>query len=470
MTSPHQRDDPRATDDADTYSNVSAASSNVVSELADTFDPEQTYRPLFRSHWHADQVRKQLAAENNRKDTLTHDIPNIDTDGEPWIRLLYQALHDLSICLEPEGSGQYNMIKSGTRHSETVKHIVLWELLKCIVDAQKGICGLDSWPASDGPGYREYPSFAERFGEVEHILKKSKACCLSLFSMPFFTTRLAWNPPKEYKRKATNQGLNKRKSTFQAVGQQEWKKKGLRSDKDGHIIDKHGNRYELKQGEKETELATKMRNRPNKRNKMSETEAKVTQQLMMSTQDEDAKQETVAANEPRGSTSETQAVSIPAAEQSHGSMNPFPPQISRPAMPPLTINTSRGTQIPSPLTSPLYPDNYMFTPSYPGQQLPQVSQAPQQFSYPQLPQQVQTPQQQGMSQQMPLPLYPQFPPQGIMYPGYRAPGHVSPQFSTQQPQWHNPGVAYTQQPGPQPDGQGGNFTYPDPRGPDASGH
>ncbi|KAI0967259.1 hypothetical protein F4678DRAFT_465798 [Xylaria arbuscula] len=450
---PSASHDPTAHDNITDYSNLLPALPNVaLPEFSTTLEKANpNYRPVLRSYGHATLMRQRLIATYNIESTLAHDLPNIDTDGEIWIRLLHNAVHDLSKCLESSTSMHYKTIANGTHYSEGVMHLVLWELLQCIVEAQQGICKLPPWFTTEGPSYKTYSSFVERFNEVTATLKSSKACCCSLFAMPSFAARLAWNPQREFKRKETNQHLNKAKSAFQADGK----------------------KYATKKVEKETELATSLRSRTIKRNKMSER-AKLSRQLMMPVQAEDTRQETMAANEQQGFSSETQAVSTAAAEQYDGGINPFPSQMSRPAMPSLTINTSRGAQIPSPAPSPLYPDGYMFAPAHPTAQLPQVSLAPQQLqvAYPQQqpPQQVQTPQHQGMSQQTPLPYYPQFPPQAVMYPGYRAHGQVSPQFSTQQPQWHNAGPAYTQQPGPQSGGQGGSFTYPDPRGPDASPH
>ncbi|KAI0967192.1 hypothetical protein F4678DRAFT_465734 [Xylaria arbuscula] len=56
--------------------------------------------------------------------------------------------------------------------------------------------------------------------------------------MPSFAARLAWNPQREFKRKETNQHLNKAKSAFQAVGLVECKEKGLRPNKNGVLEDK----------------------------------------------------------------------------------------------------------------------------------------------------------------------------------------------------------------------------------------
>ncbi|TGJ83617.1 hypothetical protein E0Z10_g5154 [Xylaria hypoxylon] len=157
-----------------------------------------TFRPILPSYREAEQAWIVLVAQNNVAGTITTDIPDLNLDGERWVRALYNAVYDFSKTLEANGSQHYKNLHKHNYYPEGVVQVVLWKLVNNIVEAQRGVCSLPPWYTSDGPVYKPYESFAARFAEVEDALKSSKSCCCGLFSSTEFSARLAWNPTKEF--------------------------------------------------------------------------------------------------------------------------------------------------------------------------------------------------------------------------------------------------------------------------------
>ncbi|KAK5634045.1 hypothetical protein RRF57_009759 [Xylaria bambusicola] len=86
-----------------------------------------------------------------------------------------------------------------------------------------------------------YPSFADRFNDVVAGLKESKSTVVSLFKSDEFPARLAWNPPKEYKRKVDNLGQNENKSGWMSARHAVAEKLGVHRNENGEFEDKDGN-------------------------------------------------------------------------------------------------------------------------------------------------------------------------------------------------------------------------------------
>ncbi|KAI8631895.1 hypothetical protein F5Y19DRAFT_472782 [Xylariaceae sp. FL1651] len=185
---------------------------------------QRHFRPLIRNY--ADLQVKQMVylASNNVTGTALTDLPNNDDQRQDLVCRLFNAFYDGSDTLEEPESQQYRAIMTDDYYPEGAVHLALWKLLMCIEDAQRGVCSIPGYYTRNGPVYRHYPSFAERFADVEDALKESKAACRSLFTLFEFPARLAWNPPKEASRKHVNKVLNNQKNAVQAIGIQNGEK------------------------------------------------------------------------------------------------------------------------------------------------------------------------------------------------------------------------------------------------------
>ncbi|KAI1361495.1 hypothetical protein F5Y08DRAFT_342609 [Xylaria arbuscula] len=183
----------------------------ILPQFDSTVDKASSvYRPLFRNRADAEAAEAYLKSKYNVRDTTTMDIPNTDHENEGYIRMMYVAVYDMGQTLDAVGSDSHSAIFKDC-YSEGSLHIVLWKLLGLIGDAQRGICRLPPWYTPEGPIYKKYGSFLDRFRDVELALRQSKAACRSLLSELDFPARLAWHPVKELRRKKDNQKINERK-------------------------------------------------------------------------------------------------------------------------------------------------------------------------------------------------------------------------------------------------------------------
>ncbi|KAI0508712.1 hypothetical protein F5B22DRAFT_649806 [Xylaria bambusicola] len=213
------------------------------------------YRPVFQNRAKAESFCQYMMSKYDKTDTSTADIPDLDVEGEghEWIERLHNAVYDFSGILELKEAEYYKKLTKDY-YNEGAMHWMLWKLLNCVVEAQHGINLLPPWYTPDGPHYRYYPSFAERFNDVVAGLRESKSTVISLFKNDEFPARLAWNPPKEYKRKVDNLGQNDEKSDWNAVKNEVKKTMGIHRNQKGEFQDKDGNIITGKMSHK-TELA-----------------------------------------------------------------------------------------------------------------------------------------------------------------------------------------------------------------------
>ncbi|RWA04316.1 hypothetical protein EKO27_g10789 [Xylaria grammica] len=160
------------------------------------------FRPVIANPDHAMQECLGLMERYNAvPQVVATDIPDLRTDGQRWVERLYNAVYDFSQTSENPKSIHYMNLLKEDYYPEGIMHILLWYLLTTIVEAQKGNCLMKPWLSAEYPAYRNYPTFAARFKDVEYVLRTSKACCGSLYSVLDFAARMAWNPPRELNRK-----------------------------------------------------------------------------------------------------------------------------------------------------------------------------------------------------------------------------------------------------------------------------
>ncbi|KAI1819806.1 hypothetical protein F4861DRAFT_543571 [Xylaria intraflava] len=240
----------------------------------------RVFRPVINGYEDMQAKLAEYIARNDVAETNTADVPQTNGERQALVQRLFVAVYDHQNTLEQPGSQHYRYIVNQDQYSEGEMHLMLWSLLKCIEEAQMGICTLPGWYTTEGPIYKSYPTFAERFGVVEGILKDSKSCCSSLFSSPNFAGRLAWNPTKEIKRKAVNHNLNQQKSAIQSLGMKYCRDKGLSRNANGEIQDEDGNTLEGQKSIIQTQVSTAMNATIKKRARPSER-AQVTQKLVV---------------------------------------------------------------------------------------------------------------------------------------------------------------------------------------------
>ncbi|GAW23403.1 hypothetical protein ANO14919_129620 [Xylariales sp. No.14919] len=160
------------------------------------------FRPVIANPDHARRECLGLMERYNAvPQVVATDIPDLETDGQRWVERLYNAVYDFSQTSENPKSIHYMNLLKDDYYPEGIMHIMMWYLLTTIVEAQKGNCLMKPWFSAEYPAYRNYPTFAARFKDVEYVLRTSKACCGSLYSVLDFPARLAWNPPRELNRK-----------------------------------------------------------------------------------------------------------------------------------------------------------------------------------------------------------------------------------------------------------------------------
>ncbi|KAI0817020.1 hypothetical protein GGR55DRAFT_693331 [Xylaria sp. FL0064] len=358
----------------------------------------RTYRPVLRDHQHAEEKWAELISRGNIPGTIIGDVPDINLEGEPLVESLYRAVYDFSEAFEAPNSQHYESLSKDDFYTEGLMHFMLWRLLYNIIQAQKGICSLAPWYTTGGPVYKTYPSFAERFRDVELALKKSKACCCSLFSSSDFAARLAWNPTKELRRKRSNHTTNSTKTSLQNLAIQTCIDQGISRYKDGELEDK-ASRDDGNKVLREKKIPTppsggkgdgirKRRKIPKRVNIPSQVAAQAMAQI--------AEQETAPVDDCPDSSPEQHTT--PATSVEHDDdIDHFLSEISKDE----TDDTVALTQL--------------------NLQSLQCSQLAQQL---QPPRPQQTPEQQAVIQEMPIPNYAQFQPQGFVDPQYGAFNHI----------------------------------------------
>ncbi|KAI1352469.1 hypothetical protein F5Y01DRAFT_313939 [Xylaria sp. FL0043] len=379
----------------------------------------RTYRPVLRDFQHAEEKWAELMSQGNIRDTIIRDIPDINSDGARLVGSLYRAVYDFSEAFEASNSQHCETLDKDDYYTEGLMHIMLWRLLYNIIQAQKGICSLAPWYTTGGPVYKAYPSFVERFRDVELALKKSKACCCSLFSSSDFAARLAWNPTKELRRKRSNHTTNSTKTSLQNLAIQTCIDQGISRNKDGELEDK-ASRGDGNKVLREKEIPTtpssgkgdgirKRRKIPRRVNIPSQVAAQAMAQI--------TEQETAPVDDCPDSSPEEHTT--PATSVEHdGDIDHFLSEIFKDE----TDDTVALTQ--------------------PTLQSLQCSQLAQQLQLPRSQQacrQLQAPEQPAIIQEMPIPNYAQFQPQGFVDPQYGAFNHIG-HADIQQyqfPQWSN---------------------------------
>ncbi|KAI0424517.1 hypothetical protein F5Y09DRAFT_353353 [Xylaria sp. FL1042] len=367
------------------------------------------YRPILRNYQHAEEKWAELMGGYNVPNTITNDIPDINSEGGALVRSLYDAVYDLSQTLEAPESHQYESITNDNHYPEGVMHVMLWKVLHNIIEAQKGICSLAPWYTPDGPTYKAYPSFAERFRDVELALRVSKACCCSLFSSSDFAARLAWNPTKEYR------------TSLQSLAIQTCIEQGISRNKDGELEDKNGNKV-LGKKKVLTEPAGQKTSGVKKRKRLPKR-AKVTSRLTAQAMTQISEQETTPIDNYQDSPPEAHRTSTTSAEYGDN-IDLSPSEIYR-GRNDNTVIFSKDAggkgQSGFDSLSRSGPQEYLNTQRPPNLQSDQFSQPVQQLQAsrpPQISHQLQPPQQQEVTQQMPIPYYAQFQSHGFVDPGY----------------------------------------------------
>ncbi|KAI0444343.1 hypothetical protein F4803DRAFT_549349 [Xylaria telfairii] len=197
--------------------------------------PKRILIPTIQSFDEAFRRQQELIATKNvTTNTSLTGMPVNNIQRQILVQRLWDALFNLDDVMETSNSQHWKyiadpltskMVREGKTQAEKhypdeVVEAMAWTLLSRIEDAQRGVCHVPFWFSTDGPSYKAYPSFDERFHDVETGLRDSKACCCSIFSVGDFAARLAWNPEREIKRKGTNRVLNGIKNNIQTVGNQ----------------------------------------------------------------------------------------------------------------------------------------------------------------------------------------------------------------------------------------------------------
>ncbi|KAI8944826.1 hypothetical protein F4801DRAFT_585013 [Xylaria longipes] len=215
--------------------------------------PSQTRRvlnPQVGSFYEAFRKREELIAQANvRNITGCMDLPIDDFHRRGLVQRLWDAMFNLVDVAEKHTSQHYLYMADETKEkdgtftqkihfSDDEVEVMAWTLLGHVEDAQQGICRIPPWYTTEGPVYKAYPSFHERFNDVEDALRQSKSCCCSLFSTTEFIARLAWNPYRELNRKASNRELNSIKNNVQTVGLQVVRDEDVKLNEAGELLDK----------------------------------------------------------------------------------------------------------------------------------------------------------------------------------------------------------------------------------------
>ncbi|KAJ2981836.1 hypothetical protein NUW58_g6587 [Xylaria curta] len=195
-----------------------------VSDKTPVKEVPRVFVPRIHSYIDAVHIRAELIARGNVRGTVDDGMPRSDYERQALVGRLWDAMFDLSSPLEAEKAQHYKYINDRTHYRDDVVECNLWILVRAIECAQRGICEIPPWFTTDGPIYKPFDTFLERFEAVEEALKHSKSACCSLFSFSEFAARIAWNPFKELKRKQTNHHLNGEKTTIQAVGMEDGNK------------------------------------------------------------------------------------------------------------------------------------------------------------------------------------------------------------------------------------------------------
>ncbi|KAI1419143.1 hypothetical protein F5Y12DRAFT_794602 [Xylaria sp. FL1777] len=392
-----------------------------------------TYRPVLGGYRHAEQMSIELMATYNVPNTIITDIPDLNLEGEKWVRLLHSAVYDFSQTIETPANQHYRNLSKPDYYSEGVMHIMLWKVLNKVVEAQQGICSLPPWYTTDGPIYKAYPSFAERFQDVEWALRASKACCCSLFSSSEFAARLTWNPSKEFGRKRTNQNLNFAKTAVQAIGIQTCRERGISRNQDGELEDKDGNKVAGKK-DVATVLTRSLIRSVKRRTQLSER-AKVTSKLIAPAMTQDSTQELVSMDEHEESSSGAQTASSTSPENADDT-ELLLSQISKRNTNTISAFTRGTSTEPQSFCRPLSflePQAYLNTQANPGPQLSLVSQTAQQ---PEMPQPPHAFQREQTSQQPPVPYsHTPFQSHSLVDHGYGPPDGITPRFNNQPRQY-----------------------------------
>ncbi|KAI3320176.1 hypothetical protein HD806DRAFT_538734 [Xylariaceae sp. AK1471] len=298
-----------------------AQSHNLPQQVFDTAlaVPRRHFRPLIQSFNDMREKKRFYLAMNDISGTETADIPTKDSQRQGLVSQLFSAFYDGSETIDGPGSNPYRAIMEKNYYPEGAVHLMLWELLECIENAQRGKCDLPTWYTANGPAYQTCESFVERFAAVLTALKESKASCCSLFKDASFAARVAWNPAKEYKRKQTNKDLNTQKNTIQELGHQFCKDLGIHRNSEGILQDKDGNMIPGKQ-RVPTTLFQRNSGRVKKRPHQSER-AKVAQRLFATGRQSGLEQEPEPLEELHTSPTTLHGVSLSSGRADQSSAN-----------------------------------------------------------------------------------------------------------------------------------------------------
>ncbi|KAI0022467.1 hypothetical protein F4780DRAFT_777534 [Xylariomycetidae sp. FL0641] len=221
--------------------NIPSSHPSNIPSLQEGFrPPPQEYRPFFRDDEDYQAKYMDYMAQNNVPDTTADDRPATACQLEQFMKRLYDAFLNKVDINEPESSRAYKAIFVDTHYTEVEIHLALRNVLNLTVQAQQGLCDIPQWLDTNGPVYRGYGSFNERFDAIELALKESKSTCQSIFTGAHFSARLAWNPIRESKRKEVNMQLNKRKNITQKIGLGYCKRAGIHRNGDGALVDQNG--------------------------------------------------------------------------------------------------------------------------------------------------------------------------------------------------------------------------------------
>ncbi|TRX88186.1 hypothetical protein FHL15_010935 [Xylaria flabelliformis] len=170
-------------------------------QAAAAIAPTRQFVPQIRDFNHAFQRREELIATKNiTENRIFYDMPTNNIHRQALVQRLWDAMFNIVDVAEPPNSQHYKYMadlpdKNGERqhhYSNDVVETICWMLLWHIEEAQHGRCHVPFWFSTDGPIYKAYPSFNERFDDVERALT----------------------------RKGSNRTLNTHKNKVQTVGSQ----------------------------------------------------------------------------------------------------------------------------------------------------------------------------------------------------------------------------------------------------------
>ncbi|KAI0545332.1 hypothetical protein F4679DRAFT_599774 [Xylaria curta] len=206
--------------------------------------------PQVHGFTHAFQKRLELIATRNIPgERIPIDMPRNDNDRRFLVERLWNAMFNLVDVAEAPTSQHYKYMVDGPNSKGEIEHhypsdvveTMCWCLLWHVEEAEYGRCHVPYWFCTEGPTYKAYPSFNDRFHAVETALKESKSCCCSIFSFSDFSARLAWNPAKEHKRKGSNRTLNSVKNKIQTIGSHVMHESDVKVNDTGVLEDKASN-------------------------------------------------------------------------------------------------------------------------------------------------------------------------------------------------------------------------------------